>query len=588
MFNFNLIIMKKQICKLILFMVPVMLLFSCNNDKYDEKDALATQQKIDLLVTVIDGSSSLTPVQGASVKFIVDSTTISKITGENGTVVFPKIDIGGEALVVVTKNNYTSVLKSIYTNPESYRQTQVTDLVAIYSLESDKIAKFEGRLTLQSDLTDRDREPAAGVLVKARNSGLNSAIDQMFTATTDNDGRYSISVPVSSDGDQVAIYYPEFTVNQKLAFVQDDNSVAVAERSVRYKADAEPIQGDLRNIPAIPSIYAYIAAPPATVGSGFALGTKANRVLLSSFTGTFLIDGGAGYNGGVSLYNHQLSFSPDPNGVSALLQVDIVGGKIINIDNIIDNGATYSTQPTLNLNVLSATIPATIAITFQTNYKVYVSNRGTNYLSFPLVSVETESYSSGTKVKSVDSNINDGTNTILGLSNCLSSFSAIHGGIIKCLSNGDTLLLSTYPFSSPPVFTVTNMDSKPAVLSVAVNSVNPDSTIAAVYLTNSGSGYNPAAPPVVTLTALAGYGSGAVAKATVNVSGSVSAIYLTNPGLHYVRNVNDFRNDGVTTSSLDYPSYPHLYFDAVKPGDTRVQDVYYGTGHQIIDQNSGK
>lgn len=580
--------MKKQIYKLILLMIPIMFLFSCNKDKFSEKDALDAQQTIDFLVTVIDGSSSLAPVQGATVKVISDSTTVSKLTNENGTVVFPKIEIGGDAVIFVSKDNFTSVLKTSYTSPDSYRQTQVSEIVTLYSLESDKIATFQGRLTMQSDLTDRDREPAAGVVVKAKNQELFSTTEQIFTATTDNDGRYTISVPVSSNGDDIRIYYPEFTVNQKLAFVQDDQSVAVAERPVLYKSDSEPVSGAIRSIPAIPSIYATIAPPSSTAGSGFALGAKANRVPLSNFSDAYLIDGGAGYNGGVTLYNHLLSFSPDPNGLSAQLQVDIVNGKITNIDNIVDNGAAYSSQPTLAVNDLSPAIPATIAIAFQTNYKIYISNRGTNYISYPLVSIEAESYSSGTKVKTVDSNIDDNSNAILGVSNILSNYSIIYGGIIKCLSNGDTLINSTYPFSSAPVFTVTDMVSKPAVLSVNISCVNTDGTIASIYLPIAGSGYNPSAPPAVTMNTLAGYGSGAVAKATVTAWGSVAAIYVINPGTQYVRNVNDFRNAGVTTSTFDYPSFPGVYYNGIKPGDMKVQDVYYGTGYQIIDQNTGK
>jgi hypothetical protein len=586
----NLIIMKKQIYRLILIMVPIMLLFSCKKDKFSEKDALDAQQTIDLLVTVIDASSSLTPVPGATVTAIIDSTAVTKTTNASGAVVFSKVNIGGSVTISIAKANYTSVLTSVNTNPESYRQTQVSAIVSVYSLDPTKLATIKGRLTMQSDLTDRNREPAVGFIVKARNNDLKFTSDQLFTATTDADGKYSISVPVSSKGDNIALFYPEFTVNQKLAFVQEDKSVAVAERSVLYVSDSYPVSPLLQYIPAIPSIYATIAAPATTaLGSGFALGTKANRVPLSSYSGSLLINGGAGYNGGVTLLNYQLSFSPDPSGTSAKLQVDIIGGKIANIDFIIDNGALYSAPPTLNVNVLAPTTPANIAIGFQTTYKLYISNKGTNYLYFPIVSVETESYADATKVKAVDPNINDNSNQVLGVSNLLSSYSIIYGGLIRSnLSNGDTLLNSTVPFSAAPVFTIADINTRRAVLSVGTGSINADSTLSSITLSDGGLGYNPTTPPVVTITTLGGYGSGAIAKAIVNTSGSVSAVYVTNPGKKYVRNVNDFRNTGVTGPTYDLPSFPNTNFDGIKPGEITVQDVYYGTGSQILNQNSGK
>jgi hypothetical protein len=581
--------MKKQMYKLILLLVPALLLFSCKKDKFSEKDALDAQQTIDLLVTVIDASSSLTPVQGATVKVVVDSTMVSQTTNANGITVFTDVSIGGDVAISVSKANYTSVLTSVWTGPDSYRQTQVSAIIDLYSLDAAKVATFSGRLTMQSDLTDRNREPAAGVVVKARNNNLNSTTDQLFTATTDADGKFTISVPVSSNGDGIYLYYPEFTVNQKLAFVQENKTVAVAERSVLYKSDTGPVPGLLQNIPAIPSIYATVAAPATTVGSGFALGSKPNKVSLGSNTSLRLIDGGAGYNGGVTINNYQLTFSTGASGgIAEKLYVDIVNGKITNIVGYVGvAGALYDSPPTL-LVPAGVTTPANIAIYFQTTYKLYVSNRGTNYIYFPLVSAETETYSSGTKVKAVDPNINEATVVTLGYNTLFDTYATIYGGIIKSNSNGDTLVTNSGPFASAPVFAVADLGTKRAVLSVTTGSINADSALTSITLSNPGLGYNPTAPPAITLNTLAGYGSGAVAKATVTTSGSINSIYITLPGKKYVKNVNDFRNTGVTTTTYDNPSIPETYWSGIKPGDIIVQDVYYGTGYQIMNQNFGK
>jgi hypothetical protein len=577
--------MKKQISKLILLMVPIMLLFSCNKDKFTEKDALDAQQKIDLLITVVDASSLNAPVEGASVILINDTATVARKTNSYGIVVFPNTQIGDQVAVSVSKTDFTTVLATVATNPPNYRQTQVSSVISVYSLESTKIATVRGRLTVQSDLTDRNREPAVGFTVKARNSALNST-NQLFTAITDADGKYSIAVPVTSNGDDIFVIYPDFTVSQTLALTQG-NSTAVVDRSVLYKPSTQPT-GDLQNIPSIPSVFATIASPPTSSGSGFALGSKANRVPFSSnYSSYSLIDGGAGYNGGVSLSGALLSFSTDPNGVSSKLSVNLTNGKITSIVGFIDNGATYAAPPTLNLNSLSPTTPAIIAFNFQTTYKIYIANRGTNYVISPLVSAETEYYSAGTKVKAVDPNINDASTVNLGTSNILTNYTTIYGGIIKSTTaNADTILNATSAFSSAPVFTVVSAPTRPAVLSITTANINADSTIASISVTSSGAGYNPSAPPAVVLTTLKGFGQGAVAKATVTTSGAISTIFITNPGSKYVRNINDYSNTGVTFSTHDDPSSPITSFYDVKPGDEVVNDVYYGTGYQLLNQSS--
>ena len=54
--KFKTITMKKTLHKLILFLIPALLVVSCSKDKYTEKDALDAQQKIELLITVVDVS----------------------------------------------------------------------------------------------------------------------------------------------------------------------------------------------------------------------------------------------------------------------------------------------------------------------------------------------------------------------------------------------------------------------------------------------------------------------------------------------------------------------------------------------------
>jgi hypothetical protein len=52
--------------------------------------------------------------------------------------------------------------------------------------------------------------------------------------------------------------------------------------------------------------------------------------------------------------------------------------------------------------------------------------------------------------------------------------------------------------------------------------------------------------------------------------------------------VNDFRNDGTITSTSDSPGTPITSYTGIKSGDVTVQDVYYGTGYQLLNLSTGK
>ncbi|HEX2921445.1 MAG TPA: hypothetical protein VHO50_09810 [Bacteroidales bacterium] len=580
--------MKKRILKLfLLIIVPAMVLFSCKKDDFSEKDALDAQQTVDVVITVADASSSQTPVQGATVNLLVDSIFVSKTTNASGSVVFTDVKIGGEVAVTVTKDGYTSIMYTVDVYPESYRQTQVSEIVSIYSLATEKLATFKGKLTMQSDLTNRVREVAAGVIVKARNSYLYGT-NQFFTATTDNDGNYTLAVPVSTSNNDITLYFPEFTTNQKLAFTQPDGTIAIAEREVLYRSDASPIL----SIPAVPSIYATIESPVASNGTGFALGSKPNRVPLNflSLSGE-LISGGVGYNGGVTIMDALIPFSDDPDGNHADLQVDITDGVITNIDGIIPNTATYSVAPTLNLSTLSPTTPAVIQSTFRTTYLIYIANKGTGYTFRPQVSGEYEMYSGDEKVKYVDENINDWGSDYLGDGELLNNRTQIKNGmLLSTMGDGDTLItITSNYFTSAPVFTSVQAPSKKAIISLDPSDISfSDSTLLTIDIDNAGSGYNRATPPVITLTTIGGYGSGAVAKATVDSDGSLSSIYITNPGKGYVRNVNDWRKQDYTGNASDSPTDPSTTLYGVRAGEIYVQDVYYGTGYQLLNQMAKK
>lgn len=111
--------------------------------------------------------------------------------------------------------------------------------------------------------------------------------------------------------------------------------------------------------------------------------------------------------------------------------------------------------------------------------------------------------------------------------------------------------------------------------------MNSDSTLDAGDYTwiSQGNNYDPGNPPTVTITALAGYGSGAEFRAEVLSTGVINNLELIKTGHGYARNLNDFRSSGTTGNYFgDYGNYTTSHFNNVLPGATYTVNAYYGTG----------
>lgn len=109
-----------------------------------------------------------------------------------------------------------------------------------------------------------------------------------------------------------------------------------------------------------------------------------------------------------------------------------------------------------------------------------------------------------------------------------------------------------------------------------------DSTITGFNLTQDGEGYDPADPPEINITSVAGYGTDAEFYAEVNSDGTFSAgsITIKNEGEGYVRNVNDFLGTGYTNNHNGHDFNGDTYINNVGPGDVEVSNAYYGTGER--------
>lgn len=168
--------------------------------------------------------------------------------------------------------------------------------------------------------------------------------------------------------------------------------------------------------------------------------------------------------------------------------------------------------------------------------------------------------------------------------------------------------VSSIPAASGATITFESFTS--AASATAVVSGNAG-TIDRINVTNGGSGYNPAAPPVVEI--VGGGGSGATATATVDTNGKVNGITLTSPGTGYTSapSANIISGSGavataglqingtvtgvtITNSGLGYTAAPTVTFSApilatgvTATGTANIDAAGRVTSITIVDAGSG-
>lgn len=585
--------------KSILFLGIVAFMFtSCEEDEFTEKDAMDQLQNIDVSFNVTDGSSYGEAIEGATVELAGDSTSSSKTTDDAGNVTFNDVPVGTSMSVYVHKEDFTKAMYNINTLTESYRENVVTENLKIYSLSGDNMATVKGKLTIESDLTNREREVLSDEEVRVVNDGLDNSNSRSFVGTTDEEGNYSIQVPVNPDGgDDLQVKYPSLIEkDQALAVETEDGTFMVDTVPAEFyysRYEYTPINDE------IPSAIAEVEAPEGA-GSGFALGAEQTPTPASE-SEIDVLEGGSDYNltdGYSTDYRFQdVPLSEDEYGNAAEVRVyDTDGdGSIERADVINDNDAVYTSAPTIDISSLEDGSGLELELKFQSQYKVFIENNGENYQNVPTVSADYMIYQEQDENNHIIvSEFDDDLNNIneLGGSD-LNDYLNIRNGSIypsnDATEEGDTLFVTT-GLTEAPSLTVEETSAEQAVISFIGDDISEDEgEITDAYIAVNGSGYDPANPPEITVTSLAGYGSGAELKAEVGTNGSIDNINVINAGEGYVWNVNDYDGDGYDRSnpgeyiSISWDNdawYRDEPIENVSPGDVETRNVYYGTGER--------
>lgn len=577
----------RSVFKLFLFFPLIALAFiSCEEDEFSEKEAMEELRHIDMVLTVIDPGSYADVVEGVTVKVVGDSTSIAKTTDSMGSVVFEDLKIGGEIGVYIEKENYTRAFYRVNTSTNSYGQSQVAATLPVYALDGENMAVVKGQLTIETDLTNRSRETVNNREVRVVNPALGNNVESAFVTTTDDNGNYSVKVPVNASGnDGLQVYVPSLIeTSQALAMEVENGVFEVVEVPAVYSArSSDYIPSD---IPYVPSAIASVEAP-GNVGSGFALGVEARPTPLDGYSNIAIIDGGQGYradtiafSSGVNGNAARVIVYTDGNGT--ITELDFEGGYYDEQWNSLRNGAFYTSEPTLDLSVLGGT-GAELDIQFQCQYEVSVTDYGSNYKSYPIVSATYREYTGNEIVRKIDKNLNEGNELYDYYWGSFNSYLDLHYGSVRPNENyaysGDILFV-TRALAEAPALTVEEQTPEHAKINFWIGN---DGNVELDNYT-PGSGYDSANPPTVTVTGLAGYGNGAKVEVEVSQYGWISRVVVLDGGTGFVRNVNAYNKNGNSSATTGTANYDGSRFlNAVAPGVERIVNWYYGTGQRAND-----
>jgi hypothetical protein len=494
--------------------------------------------------------------------------TLTDTTDASGMVVFNGF-FRSAVNITISKADYTSVSYIAAVNVQDSTRTGtisfVGNIIPIFPLTGANTATISGRATIQTNLTNRVKEPVptgtsvAAYIDATTNSDfsdqfLTTDIDDKFFVSdcgcqfvyvgnilqatystgiigvTDATGNYSITVPAAVDGLPLTIAYSELAADQIL-YVNE------GWPALQTPGDRT---GTYRNLFG-PGISTSPVPPGSDIDIEFESYTvqAAGNAIVSAVTGEIesitVTASGADYTG------TPLVEITGGNGTGAVATAVVSNGKVVAV-NIVSGGSGY-TSPTVAFisGSNTTTAQADLDANNQRVFQIVVTNGGTGYTTAPTVTF-TGTPGSGAAATAVISNqrvvaINV-TNTgsgynaapaigFTGGGGTGAAASASMGfGVDQITSIGGTN--ADHVYAPQVVFDAPDFVNGTRATGTAI--IDPSTrTVTAIVVNNAGSGYT-SSPVGVTLVA----NTGAAATADViQTGGSVIGAQITNPGAAY-------------------------------------------------------
>lgn len=189
---------------------------SCKDD-FTEKDVLNEQQTIDLSVLAYDPNAGA-GIPNATVIVTREGKMDSTTTNANGVAVFPDTKIGSNVPVTVKASGFTTVKSLENLDVENFRQSAVTVTSHLFALTGPSTAVVKGKVYIETDLTNEDREFAQGTVITATASNDNA--EMSVSSTVDAEGNYTLTLPTTKGGMYYDLHVADIEVDQKIAINQ--------------------------------------------------------------------------------------------------------------------------------------------------------------------------------------------------------------------------------------------------------------------------------------------------------------------------------------------------------------------------------
>ncbi len=535
-------------------------------------------------ITVVDGASSTIfknggtgnkteGVDGALANAIVTISqfgkTESDTTDASGTVVFRGF-FRTAVNVTIRRTDFTTVsyISTVGIQNPTVNGTLsfVGNLIPIFPTAGNRTATVSGRMTIQTDLTNKTREAVPDgtpvtVSIDARDSdfrnkylmsqsafsfsapvpqsnntaGLSynffyvgniaqASYSTGIVGATTAGGAYTVNVPAAIDGLPLSISYSDLALDQTLFQEVGEDQNRITQRVI--------FRGDEDLTPA--------ALPPSSsadiIFDSFTFSASANAVI-SPNTGTIerinLTNGGNNYNG------TPLVQITGGGGTGATATATVTAGRVTAI-NLTSPGSGYTSTPTVTIlsGGTSAGAVSTLDGTRQQVFSVSVLNQGTGYTSAPTVTFTGGGGTGATATAQVANGrvvailvTNGGNNDYTGAPTVTFTGGGGTGATAFALMGSPVAQVNIFAAGSnhtyAPAVTFSAPEFVNGVRAVGQAIVDPNTRqVIGVAVTNAGSGYT--APPTVTING----GSGATAQAFLT-GGSVISFNITSPGSDY-------------------------------------------------------
>lgn len=590
--------MKKWIFKpILLLVVGILIVFACEREEFTVKEAIDAQNEVTELLDSLEyvrdslqrmagvihytvnvvnmsdateGAKSVTSVSGAIVTTSQHGVTVSKTTSDNGIVVFDDLRIGNIA-VSVQADGYTSVDYEAQIQAENDTTVlqyydisrNMATMVPVYST-TENLATIEGIVSLDSDLTNKQKESLAGISVIAYIQPENLIIDcegctlgqygrlwgtitssvyhsTQSTSTTDAAGAYSIQVPATPAGLEVEIEVSEYATNQSILLNEYNSERVTGAQSVRtyFSSDYSP-----SSIPDVPGAYVEFSDPTGSVAAAPSVIALAEAHIGES--GLMSVDintVGTGYTQSPLLV---VSLPGNPMGTQAEVVANLVDGRVTTID-VVESGSGYTITPSITIyhnvgvGIYGEQASATITMGYSVTDFIMINN-GLGYTSRPNVTVNSPAGSgaSGQAVLSgyvSDVVLTDGGSGYICPPQALTSYPETGNNeatFTVDMSDYHPLhsILVNDAFAGGPYLTTPDVEITSNTFgsgATAIAQLENAGVVLSISINNPGAGY--ATAPTVNI--VGGGGFGAEAYATISAAGNINTIVVVEKGQDY-------------------------------------------------------